>query len=185
MILEKLRQATNEIHVALENETILRCFKDGSIDLMQYTSILQRFYGFFKPLESKVSLPGIEGVIEDFPNRRKAVLIESDLQSLGQKPREDMAPLPIFDIPSALGALYVIEGSTLGGMVISKILKDHLGISRENGGAYFQGYGKETASMWKSFVQKLQQYAQQNPKDEDTIIQGAVSTFRQLFEWMR
>ncbi len=90
-----------------------------SFTLDQYVSLRRRFYGFHRPWESEADslleevLPGF------FAPRRKLENIESDLRYLGSESQDLLhialcGKLPALKgIGSALGSLYVIEGSSL------------------------------------------------------------------------
>jgi len=82
-----------------------------------------------------------------------------------------------------LGCLYVVEGSTLGGQVITRQLLKSLGLTAENGVAFFNGYGAETGLRWKAFGAWLEEGAAQLDHD-DAIIAGANETFRTLGDWL-
>ena len=82
------------------------------------------------------------------------------------------------------GCLYVIEGSTLGGQVISRSLREHLGIHPENGGAYFSGYGMLTGPRWKEFLARLAVVAEGKGADHEAITRSAVETFQALDRWL-
>jgi heme oxygenase len=52
---------------------------------------------------------------------------------------------------SLIGALYVLEGSTLGGQVIARQLAESIGVSHGKGASFFYGHGGNTGSHWKDF----------------------------------
>jgi hypothetical protein len=63
-----------------------------------------------------------------------------------------------FELPTSghgFGCLYVLEGSALGGQVVSKRVKEALGLGPATGGAYFHGLGRQTASHWSDFLTTL------------------------------
>ena len=92
--------------------------------------------------------------------------IFSDLPSLDSKER-------IF------GSLYVIEGSTLGGQVISRHLKQQFDLDETNGAAFFSGYGKETGKMWNGYRDAITRFADGEANREE-IIAGANETFEKI-----
>ena len=51
----------------------------------------------------------------------------------------------------ALGALYVIEGSTLGGKIISKMISHQIPSTDGHGLTFFNSYGDDTITMWERF----------------------------------
>lgn len=59
-------------------------------------------------------------LVEDWPARRRAALLLADLRDLGDDARPHPV-LPAFDSDAAaLGGLYVLEGSRLGGAVLAR-----------------------------------------------------------------
>jgi len=91
-----------------------------------------------------------------------------------------------------LGYLYVMEGSTLGGQLISRHFRQTLGIELATGGAYFHGYGEQTGARWKETVQFLDAapvVASNDPQVQaafvDAAVGGANDTFIHLREWLR
>ena len=109
-------------------------------------------------------------------------LLASDLTALGVSDRDRKAlpacPLtPVNDAAEALGSLYVMEGSTLGGRVIRKNLDRCLGQYSSVGCAYFNGCGADTGVMWLSFLQRLDEAPM---ADAERIGRGASATFERL-----
>lgn len=113
--------------------------------------------------------------------RKKLPAIHEDIKFLQQQGIHCRAAKPI-QVPSieskgfALGMAYVIEGSTLGGRVIMKHLSPRLQITETHGGTFFAGYGNETGSMWKEFIEALTEYANK-PDQGSQVIEGAIAGF--------
>jgi heme oxygenase len=76
----------------------------------------------------------------------------------------------------AIGCLYVIEGSTLGGQIILHSVQKSLNLDAGGGVKFFHGYGARTPGMWKSFISALDSIP---PTGEaaDAVEQGAMQTF--------
>ena len=70
-----------------------------------------------------------------------------------------------------------MEGSTLGGQLISKTLRG-AGWAPEGGLSYFNPYGRQTAAMWSAFRTDLEAAAP--GLDADAAVQGAEATFQTL-----
>src|ERR1017187_7980985 len=128
MELTRLRNATETLHRKIERDmNLLR----PSFTLDQYVSLLRRFYGFHQPWESEVDAL-LEVVLPSFfAPRRKLENIESDLRFLGSA-SEDLLHIPLCvklpplnRVGSALGSLYVIEGSSLGGRILARHFSSH------------------------------------------------------------
>jgi heme oxygenase len=90
-------------------------------DRLSYAETLRRFYGIYGPLERALGQQsGWDELGLELKDRSHVRLIARDLTVLGSEPCPDEAS-DVFEIKSfahALGALYVMEGSTLGGRII-------------------------------------------------------------------
>jgi heme oxygenase len=182
-ILARLKRETRSQHESTE----------GDVDLMRpdftkenYRDLLVKFYSFYKPFEDKVSQAIAENRIEfNHSERLNTPKLEKDLKSLGMSDEEisnieTTEEIPQLDSKERIfGSLYVIEGSTLGGQVISRHLKQNLGIDETNGTAFFSGYGKETGPMWKAFGEAITNFADKSD-NHDEIIAGARETFEKI-----
>jgi heme oxygenase len=102
---------------------------------------------------------------------------------------ERPSKFPFEDLPEvgslgqALGCLYVMEGSTLGGRFIARRLHEHLGLTPASGAAFFHGYGEETGSRWKAFQQALVRYSAAT-ENEFAVIGAAEETFSKFEKWL-
>lgn len=54
-----------------------------------------------------------------------------------------------------LGALYVLEGSTLGGRYLAREVETVLKIEPGQGNTYFQGHGAATGGLWKEVTAEI------------------------------
>jgi heme oxygenase len=72
----------------------------------------------FLPVELALEQAGVSAVIADWPQRRRSHLLRDDLAALDI---ETPSPQPVPEFagtPAILGALYVLEGSRLGGAML-------------------------------------------------------------------
>ena len=176
---ERLRVVTREAHLRLEAEVD---FDNRLTSLAAYRSFLEDFYRFVRPLEAALAKLDLASLGIDTDTRRKLPWIEADLKDLGHT-AESLENLPAFgDVPAftdpldALGALYVLEGSSLGRQVMLLKLRARLGIGRGRAGRFFSGYGNETGQMWQSFVAILNN-AGTSPIAARRIETAALATF--------
>lgn len=186
MLLQRLRNETARNHAAIESQMPLL---DPSLSLEMYRDLLARFRGFYVPLEQQLQSrvnkfwPDTEYV---WAEREKSPLLEFDLRTLSQitSADDECLVLPSLESPAeVLGCLYVVEGATLGGQVIMKLLSVQLGLTPQTGAAFFNGYGADTSSRWQSFRQFLTHNAE--PLDHDNeIVASANATFVTLAEWL-
>jgi heme oxygenase len=65
-------------------------------------------------------------LLADWPERRRGELIAADLAELGAELPEPIAPPRLGGEASMLGALYVLEGSRLGGALLKRSLSDRV-----------------------------------------------------------
>ena len=147
-----------------------------------YATILKMFYGYFYPLESRLEQQLQADDLPDLVERRKAASLLEDLQQVDHVTNDLLlctALPPITNTAQAFGALYVLEGSTLGGKYIAKMLAKNpcipAGATR-----FFSGYGDQTGHKWKSFLEVFNQQSEQ-----ETIMASATETFYYLKGWMQ
>jgi heme oxygenase len=187
MILQELKLQTYDNHTSLENSQLLRPISQKSLTLENYILILQKFYGFFYPLEQQIAHFPLAQYLPDVATRRKAGMLKQDLSQLtGQ---EQVFPLcqhvPVAStLAEACGSLYVMEGSTLGGKMIYKMVKDTLGLDQHHGLSFFYGYGPETGNRWKAFQQALLSLSAQDNSQDARIIESANNTFVKFKQWL-
>jgi heme oxygenase len=183
-LLEKLKTETLSNHQQLEKNLILRL--KGMDNTADYIKILQIFYGYFSALENQINKYIGAEQLPDHAERRKTLSIKNDLQALqGAVPEQALGvDLPeITNKLQAFGALYVIEGSTLGGQIISKMISKQLGMDTDAGLSFFKSYGEETMPMWSTFKNTLEQQAS-TPQAVDDLVNAANETFLKFSHWM-
>ncbi|GAB2784538.1 heme oxygenase [Hymenobacter luteus] len=176
-VLHRLRQETQPYHAALEQSAFNRALMAGTITSDVTTHFLSRLYGFLRPYEAALRAHAFPAEWE-VAARCRAHLIEQDLaQAAGLPQCPDMPPLRTR--AQLLGALYVVEGSTLGGQIITRQLA-RAGITART---YFTGYAEQTGARWKSFCGLLSAAAL-HPADQDQVVQSAIVTFQKLHAWI-
>jgi len=181
-----LKKNTTEQHLALEAvvEPQLQALKSKD----DYAAFLRRFYGYFKPVESLIEKYINATVLPDIAQRRKAGLIVQDLTfsntHIEALPLATQLP-EISNTVEAFGALYVLEGSTLGGRGITRLLlkKEALQL-RPAEVRFFNGYGEQTGAMWTSFLKSLNQFTN-NPAAVQQQIATANDTFAFFKIWLQ
>ncbi|MDO9489772.1 MAG: biliverdin-producing heme oxygenase [Sphingomonadaceae bacterium] len=164
---QALRTATGDSH-----ERVDAAF--SGFDLSDHTS-----YGRFLsaqaaahiPVEAALEQSGIASVLPDWPSRQRADLLRADLAALGLSPPAAGA-LPAFDTAAEmLGAVYVLEGSRLGGALLRRSVPADLPCS-------FLGAGDSAA--WRRLLEVLDLQVR-DVGDIDRATNGALRVFS-LFE---
>jgi heme oxygenase len=188
LLATRLRQETAELHTEIEKVVNL---PHSIRNLSDYAKCLSRFYGLYRPLERKLA------VFKDWPKagidlnqRMKAARLAMDLTVLGVSPQSlEEAPesiLPDLDeFSRALGAMYVLEGSTLGAQHILRHVNAVLGEQIGSANRFLQGHGAKTGLRWQSFCSSLNKYGMEHPEDVALVIAGATATFQAFGSWMR
>lgn len=189
MITERLRSETRPHHDAMEKVGFSNKIMDGSLNFEEYKILIRNNYIMNSIMEKAVSaLPefvNLEGL--NFESRKKNALLEADLKVLGlDKDSLDALDYSLsFDnLHQALGAFYVMEGSTLGGSVISRHLAKNENLSSVNEFNFYGCYGDMVGPNWKAFQQVLIDNADTTER-ESIMVQAACDTFdyfRGIFE---
>jgi len=145
-----LRAATRSHHERIDDLIDFRRLAEPA----RYARVLQAFGAFLPAWEAAVAdaLPPTRRTW--LARRSRSAFLNRDLQALGVA-----QPAPVrlaaFRSPAAAwGSLYVLEGSALGGQVITRGLAAR-GLLPHSGGAYFHGWGDATAAMWREFRELL------------------------------
>ncbi len=183
LLLHRLKHDTEDQHEALEREVDLSWYLG---DVARYRLLLRLFYGFHRGWEEQLLAQAPADVQLFYLDRRKTPLLESDLRLLGESEQElrEVHPCRFDSLAGrarALGSMYVIEGSTLGGQVIARIIEAELGFRQGAGYSFFRGYGAETATMWRAFQDFLTRAALGAPEEE--VVAAARQTYAVLQAW--
>lgn len=177
---QRLRDETDDIHQLLHRESAMTklldksCLREDYLYVIQifsqfychteqffdYVPASERFQGEIKPLEwlradfAVLAEPSPECNVLSELVSRKYVITQTE--------------------ESYLGYLYVKQGSTLGGQIISKQLKN-LGLEPGVSQFFFNGSGNNTAEIWKEFLAFL---AQREPHvNADLVVSSARTHF--------
>lgn len=182
LFLDNLRSQTAAAHQALEAAPLAKALLHPQVTSTDYAAYLLTLYPFVAHFEQEV-FPLLQSIIPDLEERRKMHLLQRDLLQLGVF--EPQAPITIsfsalydHDVAKAMGGMYVLEGSVLGGKMITQHLLKQLGEGVGSYTSYMNAYGQHTGSKWKSFLETLTRFA--TPHNQQVIVQSAVNTFRKL-----
>ncbi len=185
-LLEALRTGTGLLHVALEKRLP---FFSEQLDADWYQRLLQAYYGFYRPMEAALFDGGLIPDGFDSALRVKTPTLVNDLHALGLNemavgalPR--CCELPTLATPAAcLGALYVLEGATLGGQVLRREMARRLDLDANNGGAFLNVYGAETGRRWKDFLDYLGRQPLSTAAKQHAVM-AACATFSCFEQWL-
>lgn len=183
-LLHSLKTSTSQYHEQIEQVDLFKKIITKEITLLEYKKLLCQLYGFISPCETVIQQRfhyAIEG-------REKASLLNSDLSELNCDTSRDFLfckNTPNFNtLPEVFGYLYVLEGSTLGGQIISKSLKNNLQLLPLIPARYFNAYGKQTRKYWDAFLKSLREH-DLNDNQKENLITSAINTFSSLLNWLK
>ncbi|MEO6284473.1 MAG: biliverdin-producing heme oxygenase [Dyadobacter sp.] len=186
LFIKNLRQETAASHQHLEDNTLSKALLSPTLALPDYQAYLTALYAVTITCEDQV-FPPISHIVPDLQDRYKSGKIIEDLSFTGLSDVQiDALPVYQFEFSSpaeALGIMYVLEGSTLGGRILYKHVHETLGLSSERGAAYFWGYGSQTGMLWKSFISAFSEFAIENDASGQ-IIESAIKTFLMIDNWL-
>jgi heme oxygenase len=179
----RLRAVTTEAHGRLERDLdLLR----PPLSRARFTALLVRFWGFHAASEPAIRRHG--ALARLMGGRYRLDILARDLRAAGLSsgeiealPRCAAASGLGASVEGALGSLYVMEGSTLGGRLISRALSE-LSWLPPGGVVYFNPYGSRTATMWRNFQDELA--AHSSPAADPLIEASALDTFAVLHDWL-
>ena len=186
-LLPKLKLETQSSHFALESHIdLIHRLKT----VADYRKILEAFYGLISPMETRIGAhkADLAPWIPDIEDRMRTGALRRDLQVVGNSSPQD---LPLAEVPSyasvaeQIGCLYVLEGSTLGGQLISRHVNSVTGFAPGRGCDFFSGHGGATGEMWQRFRNSIEAYASARPSEQPAVIESALRTFQTFDAWMR
>lgn len=180
-VLPVLRAATRTQHDRIEALLAL----DAPMPLARYGAILLGFQRFLTNWERELRHalpPRLHGWLAD---RSRLGFVAQDVAFLGANVPslpDQMAPscLPEPGVAAAFGSLYVIEGSALGGQVITLRLQRDLGLVPGGGASYFNGFGERTGAMWREFRLLAEHEIGVDPTRRHLACRAAEQTFEAL-----
>jgi heme oxygenase len=189
-IRKRLRDATLEVHQRLHGHDGFNAVATGAISRSDYALLLARLWGFHRPFEAILEKAVAKiGVSRDLEGRRRREMLKSDLATLGATLESiDSLPQcewlrPMESLAEVMGAMYVVEGSTLGGLHLARALGPLFGAETAEGRRFFLGYGERHGAMWRSFLSELEQSVT-TVDEEVAVIEGALRTFEIFETWM-
>jgi heme oxygenase len=180
--IQRLRRETETEHRAVEGS--LPLMRQG-LDTAQYVRCLQRMFGIVAAWEEHAAEIAPEWMQVPLAARQRKHMLELDLAWFEATKQDDGRPaLPnMKDVPSLLGTMYVMEGSTLGGQLIARHLESTLHLADGRGDSYFRGHGAQTGPMWKEFCEMMKIHVADD--QADVVVASAKAMFITFREWMQ
>ena len=134
-----------------------------------YRTFLAAQADAFLPVEKALDDAGAKTVLPDWPQRRRGDLLRADLADLNVTlPEPFSVPEFISGKASMLGAIYVLEGSRLGGAVLKRAAPGHF--PRR----FLEA--RQAAGSWRLFLRTLDEFLTR-PCDLDAAVAAATEVF--------
>ncbi len=177
-----LRNATHAAHLRLDEMVGQRLLGPGFTQ-SNYLKLLINLHAFIARWELEMER-ALASVLPGFvAERSKLPMLRADIAAMhGQQGPTHATHAPVIgwtDISSALGSMYVIEGSTLGGQIIAPRLREKLKLAQNSGGTeYFQSYGPMVTRRWREFVSVLDRLIA--PQGLNSAAENALWTFNTI-----
>jgi heme oxygenase len=170
-VLTCLRRATGKLHRRIEER-----FDAVSelADPSRRPLIIGRYAAFYSSAHALLAamLEGVEGL--DFARRTRAWTSTGLFASAAET--VSAFPKPA-DQCEALGHLYVVEGSTLGGRLILRELRAR-GIA-DPALSFLDPYGSASGSIWRSLIAIIEREGSRGPIHLEGLCRGAMRGFTQ------
>lgn len=178
---KRLKAATQATHERLDR---LIMAGEPFSSRERYALFVKVQHAFHREIDALYDYPALDALLPDLKERRRFAEIEQDLIDLGADTFAFDAP-PVFvsgeavDLPTALGWLYVAEGSNMGAAFLLKWAKEKLGLSEEFGARHLGGAPEGRGLHWRTFTAALDAVSLSD-EDEARVVAGAEAAFRKV-----
>lgn len=146
-----------------------------------YARFLQAQYAFLRDVDALYEHAGLAALLPDLAQRRRYASIAADLRDLDAALPADAAEPPFgaeLDVATALGWLYVSEGSKLGAAILYK-LAGKIGLDEHHGARHLAGHPDGRARHWRDFTAVLDT-APLDAAGEERVTAGARAAFMRM-----
>jgi heme oxygenase len=169
----RLKDATAGVHQLLDDRIMAA---DPFASRERYGAFVRVQHAFHRHIDALYSRPELEAIFPELRECRRLPLIVQDLADLGISPtdRAPAAAQPL-DTSTAMGWLYVAEGSNLGAAFLLKAAQK-LGLGEEFGARHLAASPKGRAPSWRIFTAALDA-PQLSDEEEKRLVTGAVEAF--------
>jgi len=177
---KRLRALTQETHQRLDS-SIMAAASFASVE--GYARFVQVQYLFHRDIAALYDDARLQALFPGLAGRRRVDLIAADLRDIGA-PLPEEADTPVFapgapiDVPTALGWLYVAEGSNMGAALLRKEAAK-IGLSDDHGARHLAPAAEGPAAHWRAFTARLDA-ASLSAEEEERAAAGANAAFARV-----
>jgi heme oxygenase (biliverdin-IX-beta and delta-forming) len=149
----RLRRISHPFHVRINHHPLLVGLTEPEYPLSSYLFVLKSYFHLYAALELRIQ-QFLQAHPVSFSYELKQPWLQEDLIYFKADPGVRPVIFPeILNMGQLIGVLYPLEGASLGGQVVSRQLKNNLGLTSSQGARFFNGYGADTALKWGEFCQ--------------------------------
>lgn len=188
-----LRVATKPAHERLHTNAAFAALLRGELTRPAYQQLLGRLLGLHEPVEERLARNSADPLFawrSAGATVSRAALLRADLAALGRAhptikaiPRGDALLPPLDDPASALGCAWVVEGSALGGRVMSSRVDAMLRIGQSDGGGSFFALDPGQPDRWRGCCDAVERCGAE-PDGLAVMTHAAVATFTAFETWL-
>lgn len=188
----QLQAIIQKPHQEIEKLPFSQSLVNGSVNRATYCQMLVQMAAIHETLESLLERSTIAGSIYS-PSMARTVDLRNDLNALGSQDNDGLVLRLTLEFgillhewanhrPAALlGVLYVLEGSRMGSLVLSRTLAHafNVPVSLGHGIDYHVRDMAQRVPQWKQFKGTLDSMAM-SPDEQGDVLHGAERTFETL-----
>lgn len=185
MITERLKAETADHHKATEEVSFGHKIMSGALTLDEYKLLIEKNYLLHVLIEMALVKSDVIPADFELLSRLKTQALIDDLTTLNHPiPAVPQINVTYTTLAEALGAMYVVEGATLGGAYIYKALQRNTAIAPIGKFSYYGVYGDQIGPNWKKFQEALNKHIHTKELEDQTIesAKQAFDLFRNIFE---
>lgn len=174
---KRLKAATKTTHDGLD-KTIMSANPFAARE--KYALFVKVQHAFHSQIDALYANATLAGMLPDMEGRRRLALVVQDLDDLQTASEPLTLPLvftadtPV-DIPTALGWLYVAEGSNLGAAFLLKEA-EKIGLSAGSGARHLAAAPEGRGLHWRTFTAALDSITLSD-EEEERVNEGARRAF--------
>jgi heme oxygenase len=188
-----LRLATKPAHERLHTNAAFTALLRGDLTRLAYQRLLTCLLGLHEPIEDSLerfsanallAWRGAGAVVS------RTALLRSDLAALGldrleieTAPRAYALLPPLNDAAAALGCAWVVEGSALGGRVMSSRVDAMLSLRQGEGGGSFFSCDQGQPERWRGCCDAVERCGAELD-GLTAMIRAALNTFAMFETWL-
>lgn len=175
-LLQALRAATASIHTAIEAEADVEA---RLRDPATRPDMVGRFHTLHEAVETALAAWRPAFAADGYSVEQRSPEIKDALAVLHSSAGPLVALKPPQTYGEAVGWMYVMEGSMLGGRVMRKgMIRDDIALE---GLSFLDPWGDETGSRWQAFMLTMESACASGRAPQEDILKGARDAFRTAF----